>query len=194
MKHMKPERSLVLIKPDAIKKSIIGKIINRLEETGLKMVGCKMVWVDKEFAKNHYAFDEKWAKKAFEKTLLSYQKMKKPMPYKSYKKLGKTIQKWNMNFITEGPVIAIIWQGHHAVEIIRKIVGLTEPMQSPPGTIRGDFASIESYDLANPKNRALRNLIHASDSTKNAKREIALWFDAEEIHSDYKILNDYLVE
>jgi nucleoside-diphosphate kinase len=103
--------------------------------------------------------------------------------------LGQTIQSWNMNFLREGPVVAIVLEGPHAVEIVRKMVGSTEPRQALPGTIRGDFASIESYPVADKKKMALRNLIHASDSVDNAKREISLWFKEEEVIS-HKTIHD----
>ncbi len=91
--------------------------------------------------------------------------------------------------LIEGPVIALILEGPHAIEIVRKMVGTTEPRQSPPGTIRGDFAMIESYQLSDSKNRVLRNLIHASDSKETADREINLWFSNNEIHSYKKDLD-----
>lgn len=191
---MQNERTLFIIKPDAVKKGIIGKIISRLEETGLKMVACKMVWIDREFAKKHYAFENDWAKKIYAKTKIGYEQTGKIMPFKNYKELGELIQNWSMDFITEGPVVAMVWQGPHAIELVRKIVGMTEPRQSAPGTIRGDFASVESYAVANPKKRVLKNLVHASDLQDNAKLEINLWFKPEELHTNYKILNDYLLE
>ena len=183
------EQSLVLIKPDGVKKCIIGKIISRIEEAGLKICAMKMVWADAELAKNHYRLDEEWARNVFAKTKAGYDKTGKDMPYKDHMELGQTIQKWNMTFLKEGPVIAMTVEGPHAVELIRKIVGPTEPRQAAPGTIRGDFASIESFEIADSKQRVIKNLIHASDSNENGKREIALWFKPEEIHS-YKTIHD----
>ena len=94
-----------------------------------------------------------------------------------------------MDFLTQGPVVAIVLEGHHAIELARKLIGNTEPRQALPGTIRSDFASTESYPLADTKSRVLRNLVHASDSIENAKREISLWFSPEELHS-YKNIHD----
>ena len=102
------------------------------------------------------------------------------------------IQGWNMNFLKEGPVIAIVMEAPHAIELARKLTGATEPRQALPGTIRSDFASTESYSVANDSQRVLRNLVHASDSIESAKREIALWFSPKELHS-YKNLNDFIV-
>jgi nucleoside-diphosphate kinase len=183
------QQSLVLIKPDGVKRCIIGRIISRLEETGLKICAMKMIWADEKLAKNHYRLDEQWAKNVFDKTKAGYDKEGKKLPYKDYMDLGLTIQKWNMEFLKEGPVIAMVIEGPHAIEIIRKIVGNTEPRQAAPGTIRGDFASVESYAVGDSKKRVIRNLIHASDSEENGKREIALWFQPNEVHS-YKNVHD----
>ena len=184
---MTTQQSLVLIKPDGIRRCIIGRIISRLEETGLKICAMKMIWADETLAKNHYRLDENWAKNVFTKTKTTSEKEGKPFPYKDYLEFGKLIQSWNMNFLREGPVVAMVIEGPHAVEIIRKLVGATEPRQALPGTIRGDFASIESYAVANAKERVIKNLIHASDSEENGKREITLWFSPKEIHSYHNI-------
>lgn len=156
------ERTLVLLKPDAIQRGLIGKIITRFENVGLKIVGMKMVWVNEEFSKKHYS-----------------DHVNKPF----YKPLEK--------FITEGPVIAMVIEGIHAVEVVRKIVGSTEPKKAQPGTIRGDFAH-HSYEYADKKSIAIKNLIHASDTLENAKKEIELWFNDEEIHT-YKTVHEYHV-
>ena len=104
---------------------------------------------------------------------------------------AKLIQKWNVNFLREGPVVAIVIEGPHAVEIVRNMIGSTEPKQALPGTIRGDYAMIESYAIANAKQRVLRNLVHASDSKENAEREINLWFHKEDIHNYKKELDKH---
>ena len=188
------DRTLVLLKPDAVKKSVTGKIISRFEDAGLKSIAMKMIFVDKELAENHYFLDETWARGIYEKTKAGYEKDGKNFPYKNHLDIGKTIQKWNMEFLMEGPVVAIVLEGPHAIEIVRKIVGSTEPRASQPGTIRSDFASVESYSVADEGKRVLRNLIHASDSNETAKREIALWFSPEEIHSNYKTVHEMLLE
>jgi len=177
------EQTLVLIKPDGVSRNLIGKIITRFEDMGLKIVAMKMVWADKKLAENHYYLDEGWAKNVFEKAKATSEKEGRPFPYKDYIEYGRKIQNWNMAFLQEGPVVAIVLEGPHAVEIVRKVVGTTEPRQSPPGTIRGDYAMIESYVLAENKERVTRNLVHASDSVNSAKREIALWFSPNEIYS-----------
>lgn len=185
------EKTLVLIKPDGVARNLVGNIISRFENIGLKIIGMKMVWADEALAKKHYLLDEQWAKNVFEKTKLTKQQNNEPFPYKDHMQYGTMIQSWNSNFLQEGPVVAIILEGPHAIELVRKIVGSTEPRQATPGTIRGDYASIESYTLANTKSRVLRNLIHASDSVETANREISIWFDKKEIHSYKKELDKH---
>ncbi|MBX4211907.1 nucleoside-diphosphate kinase [Candidatus Pacearchaeota archaeon] len=187
------ERTLILIKPDGVVRGLIGRIIGRFEETGLKIVGMKMAWADEKLAKSHYYLDENWAKNVFEKTKSTHEKEGRQFNFKDHMEYGGMIQKWNMNFLREGPVIAAVIEGPHAIEIVRKMIGNTEPKQASPGTIRGDFAMRESYEVANTKQRVLRNLAHASDSPETANREISLWFKPEELHS-YKTLHDSLAE
>ncbi|MFH2021492.1 MAG: nucleoside-diphosphate kinase [archaeon] len=153
------ERTLVLLKPDCVERSLVGEIITKLEKVGLKIVGMKMVWVDKDFSKKHYA-----------------DHVKKPF----YKSLEE--------FITAGPVVAMAVEGIHSVEIVRKLVGATEPKKALPGTIRGDYAH-HSYEYADKKGIAIKNLVHASDSSENAKKEVSLWFSEKEIHS-YKTVHE----
>src|SRR3990172_1459532 len=140
------ERTLVLIKPDGVQRAIAGELISRFERAGFKIVGLKMRWIDPNFAQKHYAAH---LKKAFYKGLEA--------------------------MITEGPVIAMVLQGLHAVSTVRKMVGATEPKEALPGTIRGDYA-IHSYQYADEKGIAIKNLIHASGDAADAEKEIALWF------------------
>jgi nucleoside-diphosphate kinase len=147
------ERTLVLIKPDGVQRGLIGELTQRFERVGLKIVGMKMVWVSKEFAKKHY---------------------KAHVDKKFYSGLEA--------MITEGPVVAMVLEGVHAVELVRKMVGSTEPKSAAPGTIRGDYAHI-SYAHADKKGVAIKNLIHASGNIGEAKAEIKLWFKNEEMHT-----------
>jgi len=156
------ERTLVLIKPDGVQRGLMGRIISRFEDAGLKVVGAKMSWIDENFARKHY-FDV--AQRRGEEVL---------------KRLLKTI--------TQGPVLALCLEGVQAVEIVRKIVGTTEPRASPPGTIRGDFAHV-SYAYADSKDIGIKNLIHASGKPEEAELEIKLWFKDQELHS-YKTVHD----
>lgn len=147
------ERTLVLIKPDGVERGFIGKIIIRFENAGLKIVGMKMLWIDKEFSRRHYAAH-----------------IDKPF----YKSLEA--------FIISGPVVAMVIEGIEVVELVRKMVGSTEPKSALPGTIRGDFAH-HSYSYADKKGTAIKNIIHASGSKEEAKKEIELWFSKKELHS-----------
>lgn len=185
------ERTLIVLKPDTIQRGLIGKIISRFEDVGLKLIGMKMVHCTKEFAEQHYFLDEEWAKDVYRKSKEKHDKIGKELRFKDHMEMGKSIQEWNMNFLCESPVMAIVLEGPHAIELVRKMVGNTEPLQSPPGTIRGDFASIESYQLTDSKNRVLRNLVHASDSKKNAEREISLWFSEAELFEYKKELDKH---
>jgi len=177
------ERTLVLIKPDGVQKSLTGKIIQRFEDAGLIIVAMKMVWADEELAKNHYYLEEEWAKNLYDKTVQTYKKQNKEPPTSCHLEWGKTIQERLISYLNEGPVVAIIFEGPHAIDIVRKIIGPTEPRSAPPGTIRGDLASIESYAISDNEERPVKNLIHASDSEESAKREIGLWFSIDEMHS-----------
>ncbi len=185
------ERTLILIKHDSVARSLIGEILSRFEKTGLKIIAMKMVWVDEKLANQHYILEEEWAKKMYERTKKTREAEGHPFPHKDHMEYGKLIQGWNISFLCEGPVIALVLEGPHAIEIVRKMIGHTEPRQSSPGTIRGDYAMTESYPLANDKSRVLRNLVHASDSVETAEREIAIWFTKKEIHSYKKELDKH---
>ena len=182
---MHKEQTLIILKPDAVQRNLVGKIIERFENIGLKIVAMKMAQASPEHASKHYKLDEEWAKGVYTKAKASYDKENKKLPYKDHMEMGKAIQARNMKFLCECPVITAVLQGPHAIELVRKMIGSTEPRQALPGTIRGDFASIESYALTDPRERVLRNLVHASDSVENAKREISLWFSPQELF-DYQ--------
>jgi len=146
------ERSLVLIKPDAIQRGLAGKIISRLEEKGLKIVAMKMLRMDENLAQRHYAVHK-----------------------------GKAFFDDLVNFIASSPIIAAVFQGGNAVEIIRQVMGETDPAKARSGTIRGDFG----IDIGH-------NLVHGSDSLENASREIELFFKTEEILNYNRELDTWL--
>lgn len=186
------ERSLILIKHDGVVRGLIGKILARFEDIGMKVIAMKMVWADEKLAKNHYKLDETWAKNVYEKTKKARLEQGQEFPFDNALEYGRMIQSWNINFLREGPIVAIVIEGPHAIEIARRVVGTTEPRQAAPGTIRGDYAMTESYELANDKGRVLRNLIHASDSPENAEHEISLWFTEKELHHYPKELDKHI--
>lgn len=185
------EKTLVLLKPDSIQRNLVGKIISRFEDTGLKIIALRMTWANRGFAGRHYPLDEEWAKKVYNRTKEAYDKVGKKMDYKDHMHMGTEIRNRNIEFLSEGPIIAMVLEGPQAVEIVRKMVGHTEPRQAVPGTIRGDFASVESYAISDPKKRTLRTLIHASDSIENAEREIRLWFREDEMQDYMKELDKF---
>lgn len=182
---MHREYSVVLIKPDGMGKRLIGEIIGRFEKIGLNLIACKMVNVNADMAIKHYGGGNSTWFESVGKKLLEFYKENGKDPLEEIgtmepKEIGKLVQKWNVDYLTEGPVLAMIWQGPHVVQIIRKLIGHTYPELASPGTIRGDF-SFESPLLANSKSRSIHNLIHASGSVDEAKFERELWFKEDEI-------------
>lgn len=154
MKHI--ERSLVLVKPDGVRRGLGSEVLKRIELTGLKMIALKMVRVDSAFAEKHYTYEDIATRH------------------------GEKIRNQLLEYITEGPVIAVAFEGISCVATIRKLCGNTEPTQSPPGTIRGDFCH-HGYALCNEVGKAIRNIVHASASVAEAEKEIALWFTKDEV-------------
>ena len=147
------ERTLVLMKPDAVARSLVGEIITRFEKAGLKIVGMKMVWISKDFSKKHYNAH---------------------VAKKFYIQLE--------DYVTSGPIVAIAIEGVHSVENVRKLVGPTEPLKAAPGTIRGDY-SHHSFAHADAMNKSVFNLIHASGNKEEAEIELKLWFNDDELQS-----------
>ncbi len=181
------EQTLVVVKPDGVQRGLVGEIIGRFEKTGLKIVAMKMIWVDKELVGKHYPDSRTELLTGIgEKTLKTYAEYNKDpkaelgtdVPLE----IGKIVNMWNMELLTSGPVVAMVWEGNHAVDNVRKLVGATLPVFSAPGTIRGDY-SVDSPVLANQKKRSVKNLIHASGNQEEARYEIDLWFQNHEIHS-----------
>jgi len=151
------QRTLVLLKPDALHRGIVGDIIHRFERVGAKMVGLKMLVSEKDTAMKHYTED-------------------------LAKRRGEKVRNIMIEMITSGPIIAIVYEGVEIIDIVRKLVGATEPKASAPGTIRGDFSHV-SFGYADAKQIPVMNLIHASTSPEEAETEIAVWFKPEELVS-----------
>jgi nucleoside-diphosphate kinase len=171
------EKTLILIKPDGVKRGLIGEIVIRFEKLGLKLVGLKMVHADKNFAVKHYPVTEDWYKKVGSNTLKDAEKYglgaKETMGTEDPIEIGKKVHEWNVNFLTSGPLIAMVAEGVHAIETVRKIAGTTVPNTANPGTIRGDLATTSALH-SNVKNRAIQNLVHTSGDKEEAEREIGL--------------------
>jgi len=190
--HFKHERTMAVIKPDGIQRGLIGEIVNRFERVGLKLVGVKMFIPTADFVRKHYTLDPEWHFKTGTKSIKAYtdKNMKHPVSDDPIKVSEVVLDKL-VRYVTKGPVIAMVWEGAHSVELIRKLVGSTEPRTSDVGTIRGDFV-LDSYAMADTDYRSVRNLIHASGSVKEAQDEIALWFKKDEV-TDYKLAQEAIL-
>ncbi|WP_448543653.1 nucleoside-diphosphate kinase [Roseiflexus sp.] len=148
------ERSLIILKPDAVQRGLIGPILTRIEQRGLRIVGMKLMQIDESLARRHYAIHEG---KAFFDSLITY--------------------------ITSGPVVVLVVTGRNVIEIVRSMVGATNPVKAAPGTIRGDFA----LEIG-------RNLIHASDSPENGEMEVSLFFRPEELVEMHRSADQWIYE
>lgn len=187
---MTSEQTLVLIKPDGVQRSLMGEIMSRIERTGLKFVAVKLVVPQEDQCWKHYNKDEQWflqkgTRVVEDRKTHGMPIEKEPIEY------GKDLIKANVDFFTSGPVLALIIEGNQSVAIVKKLVGGTEPLTSDVGTIRGDL-TVDSYALSSLDNRAVRNLIHCSDSPEEAQREIPLWFAPTEIVS-YRHLQEQIL-
>lgn len=189
----KQEKTLVIIKPDGIQRSLIGEVIKRYEHCGLKLVALKMVIPTEKLAYDHYHIDPGWALKNGTRTLEGYKLKGKKAPTDDPLEMAEITRSTLTKYLTCGPVVVMIWQGMNAVQNIRKITGHTEPTQSTPGTIRGDY-TIDSYDAADIDHRSIRNIIHASGSVEEANKEIDLWFKPEEILNYRLVLEEIIYD
>lgn len=190
-KHPKTERTLVVIKPDGVQRTLIGEIIGRYERLGLKLCGMKMMVAKPDHIEKHYSLDPNWKKMVGEKAIESYKKKGETPPSEDPLEVGDRVIDGLKKYMSSGPVVAMVWQGAHAVEIVRKMTGGTEPRSSDVGTIRGDYV-VDSYQMADTDQRAVRNLIHASGSVEEANNEIGLWFDKSEI-TDYRLVQEEIL-
>lgn len=158
------ERTLVLLKPDAVQRNLVGEIVGRFERAGLKIVAMKLVLPTKDQAYTHYKLNPN---------------------------LPQTILDHLANFLSASPVVALVLEGNKAIPVVRKMVGSTEPLTSAPGTIRGDY-TVDSYDLADKDGRAVRNLVHASSSQSDADQEAKVWFKDDEL-VDYNSIREKIL-
>lgn len=159
------EKTLILFKPDALQRGVVGEILTRFERVGLKIVGTKMIAPDRD----HY--------------------------FKHYEEIGKMVTRRGeetfnitLDLMLDGPVIAMVFEGVEAVALVRKLVGTTEPKSALPGTIRGDFSHM-SFGFADSAKKGIPNLIHASGDPEEAEKEIGHWFSDDELY-DYSVLHE----
>lgn len=159
------ETTLCLIKPDGVRRALIGKILTAFEQRGLAIIAMRMLLASKEQALAHYSYEDIAARH------------------------GQSVYKTLIHFITSGPIVALAIEGDSAIENVRKLCGETQPLAAVPGTIRGDYAH-HSFTFCSQKNKAVHNLIHASSSAQDAIRELAIWFKPEDFcpyqRSDHK--------
>jgi len=178
------ERTLLILKPDAVERGLVGEIIGRVERMGFKIVGAKFVKPTEDLGERHYPDTDEWKKSVGERTIEDCEKygidLMENMGTTDPIEIGNLVKKWNVDYLCSGPVFAFVLEGFNAIERLRSLVGNTVPTKANPGTIRGDF-SLDSAILANMNGRAISNLVHASGNAEEASYEIDLWFRKEEL-------------
>ena len=190
MEHPKKERSLVILKPDAIQRGLIGELIKRFEQAGLKIAALKMVMATEDQCWQHYNKDDQWFTEKGNKYVGNLQSAGLPVEKEAIE-YGRDIVRALVKLMTCSPVIPMVIEGNQSVAVVKKLVGGTEPTTSDVGTIRGDF-TIDSFELANFDGRAVRNLIHCSDKPEEAEREMAIWFKPEEV-LNYRLISEQIL-
>lgn len=178
-KHPKEEITFVMVKPDGVRKGLTGEIISRFEQRDLKVVALEMFQPTRQEIDDHYPKEETWIRRLGQKTLSTYEKYGydavKELGTKDEFEIGKMVRGWLLDYMTSAPLVRMVLQGTHAVDVVRKIAGATMPALADMGTIRGDY-SIDSPALANSEKRAVMNLLHASETPEEAEHEIKHWF------------------
>ncbi len=191
MTHPSKEKTLIIIKPDGVQRNLIGEIISRYEKVGLKLVAMKMITADVEMIKQHYTLDPEWLRLVGEKSIKGLiDKGLTPVSMDPMV-IAESVLERLSKYMTSGPIIVMVWQGGHAVSVVRKMTGGTEPMMSDVGTIRGDYV-LDSYPMAMADERCVRNLVHSSGSVEEANNEINLWFKESEI-IEYVLANESVI-
>lgn len=185
-KHPREERTYVMVKPDGVKRGLTGEIISRIEQRGLKIIALSMIKPTHEQIDNHYPKDQAWISRLGDKTLSTYAKYGydaiEELGTADNTEIGKMVREWLVNYMTSAPLVKMVVEGVHAVDMIRKLAGNTMPYIADMGTIRGDF-SVDSAASANKDKRAVHNIVHASETPEEAAHEIEHWFKPEEIYS-----------
>ena len=177
------EKTFIMVKHDGVQRGLVGEIISRFEKVGLKLIALKMLTPTEDLANRHYVLTEAWIEKLGTNTRKAFEKRGIKVK-ETNEQIATRVHGWLKDYLREGPVVAMAFEGYHAIEIGRKIVGPAEAKSAPLGTIRGDF-TVDSYDMADHFQRPVRNLIHASGNTEEADNEINVWFSKDEI-CDYK--------
>jgi nucleoside-diphosphate kinase len=191
--HPSKERTLVIIKPDGIQRSLVGEIVRRYERTGLKLIAMKMLVATEEMAIKHYyeVGGDAWLEEVGRKARASYEKKGLQSPYVDNMANGRAVMESNAKYLSAGPVVAMVWQGNQACALVRKITGGTEPLTADVGSIRSDY-TLDTFALADVDQRSVRNLLHASGNSEEAEKEIPIWFAGNEI-LEYKHIQDAIL-
>ncbi len=179
MRNPKEEKTFVLVKPDGVRKGLIGEVIKRFEQRDLKIVALEMFLPTHKMIDNHYPKSQEWIERLGMKSMATYEKygidVKKELGTNDPKKIGQMVRKWLIDYMVSAPLVRMVVQGVHAVDMVRKIAGVTMPYQAEMGTIRGDY-SADSPAIANSEHRAVENILHASETPEEAAHEIKYWF------------------
>lgn len=194
--HPKEELTFVMVKPDGVRRGLVGEIIRRIEQVGLKIIALEMYQPTREEIDQHYPKDEAWITRLGHKTLSTYEKY----GYDPMEEMGKTkpeeigpdVRGWLVEYMSSGPVVKLVVQGVHAVDMARKLAGNTQPALSEMGTIRGDY-SVDSAASANKDKRAIHNLIHASETADEAAHEIEHWGMKDKIYPYKRVEEDLMI-
>ncbi|EKD43947.1 MAG: hypothetical protein ACD_72C00062G0002 [uncultured bacterium] len=187
--NFKSERTYVMIKPDGVKKGLTGEIIRRFEQRDLKIVALEMFQPTVDQIDNHYPKEEAWIRRLGQKTLGTYEKYGidaiKELGTSDDLEIGKMVRGWLIDYMVAAPLVRMVVEGVHAVDMVRKICGVTLPNLADMGTIRGDY-SVDSPAVANSERRAVMNMVHASETAAEAQHEIAYWFGDREVIFSYE--------
>lgn len=184
---IKFERTFCMVKPDGVMRGVIGDVIHRFEKVGLKIVAVKMLTPTAEQVRKHYPMsDEAWVERLGDKAISGFETLEctveEVLGTNDRKKLGTDVTEALVDYMTSGPVVAMVVEGMQAIDMVRKLCGHTLPFKADVGTIRGDY-SVDSPSVANAEQRSIHNIVHASENAGEAANEIALWFGNEEIPS-----------
>jgi nucleoside-diphosphate kinase len=178
-KQPQQERSLVLLKTDAVQRSLVGEIIKRFEQTGLKISAMKMLEATEAQLLDHYNKDDEWYEKKGQGIVEDLKSQGREVEKEAIE-YGKDIIRTVVKYMQASPIVAMVLEGNQATSVVTKIVGTTEPTTSDVGTIRGDY-TLDSFSHATYENRAVRTLVHQSESPEEAEREIKIWFKDDEV-------------
>lgn len=184
---IKFERTFCMVKPDGVKRALVGDVIHRFEKVGLKIVAIQMFVPTAEQVRKHYPMsDEAWLLGLGEKSLSGFDNLdveaKDILGTDDKSELGRTVAEGLVHYLTSGPVVAMVIEGMQAIAMVRKLCGHTLPFKADVGTIRGDY-SVDSSSVANAEKRSIHNIIHASENAAEAENEIKLWFGNQEVPS-----------